>query len=235
MGLSTTAAMLAWMLAQRGHRCALIDADFASGCLDLLLGMEREPGLRFNQVDAPLGNIEGAALNDELIDWEGVRVLPCNPWLDRQPEWWEIQAVIRALGQANDVVVVDAGQGALVESLPDVQQGMHIMGVELSVVGLARARTHRAALAAWHCSEPRLIGIAPRGAPRGRGEVSIAEAEAYLACEMLGPLKPNTSLCGDVLEGLGIRTVPKNCRKAMTLLADAVEHTICQSKEGDDA
>jgi len=61
------ASMLAWTLARREHSCALIDADFVAGCLDLLLGVEREPGLRFSQVDAPLGRIEGDAMNWD--DW----------------------------------------------------------------------------------------------------------------------------------------------------------------------
>ena len=71
--------MLALTLTERGQSCVLVDADFVAGCLDLLLGLEREPGLRFSQIDAPLGRIEGAALRHELIDWEGIRVLPCDP------------------------------------------------------------------------------------------------------------------------------------------------------------
>ncbi|MBT1163183.1 cobalamin biosynthesis protein CobQ [Bifidobacterium felsineum] len=233
MGLSTTAAMLARALAGRDRRCALIDADFASGCMDLLLGVERESGLRFNQIVAPLGNVEGEALNDELIAWDGVRVLPYNPWIGLRPTWWEVQAVVRALSSANDVVVVDAGQGELVEAVPDLTSSMQIMGVELSVVGLARARTHRAKLSTWDCSSPHLIGFAPRGAPRGRGGVSMEEAEGYMLAEILGPIKPNTSLCGDVLEGLGIQAVPKNNRKSIERLADLVERTICDKQPTD--
>ncbi|KAB7788859.1 CobQ/CobB/MinD/ParA nucleotide binding domain-containing protein [Bifidobacterium cebidarum] len=227
MGLSTTAAMLARALAGRDRRCALVDADFASGCMDLLLGVERESGLRFNQIVAPLGNVEGEALNDELIAWDGVRVLPYNPWIGLRPTWWEVQAVVRALSSANDVVIVDAGQGELVETVPDLTRSMQIMGVELSVVGLARARTHRARLSTWDCGSPHLIGFAPRGAPRGRGDVSMEEAEGYLLANILGPIRPNTSLCGDVLEGLGIQSVPKINRKAIESLADLVEQTIC--------
>lgn len=232
IGLSTTAAMLAMTLSQRGRSCALIDADFDSGCLDLLLGVERESGLRFNQINAPLGKIEGRALNDELIDWEGVRVLPYNTWTGLRPEWWEVQAVIRALAEANDVVIVDAGLGEFVETMPELQHGMQVVGVELSVMGLARVRAHRARLSAWECSPPRLIGIAPRGAPRGRGIVSIDEAESYLVSPVMGPIYANTSLCGDVLDGLGIRAVPKNCRKAISSLADAVERALhCESAD----
>lgn len=37
---------------------------------------------------------------------------------------------------------------------------------------------------------------------------------------------PRVNLCGDVLEGLGIRSVTKGSRKAVSLLADLVEQAI---------
>ena len=43
---------------------------------------------------------------------------------------------------------------------------------------------------------------------------------------MVGPIRLTSSLCGDVLEGLGIRSVPKGSRKAIEALADAVERDI---------
>lgn len=226
IGLSVMAALLAQTLSERGQSCALVDADFMSGCLDLLLGVEQEPGLRFSQIDAPLGRIEGAALNHELIAWEGVRVLPCDPWNRRQPEWWEIQAVIRALAEANDVVIVDAGRGSLMKTVNDLRYGMQVMAAELSVIGLARAKAHRLRLSAWECEAPYIVGIEPRGTPRGRGGVDVAEAEDYLSADVSGPIRPTARLCGDLLEGLGLRSVPKGSRKTIDSLADAVEKAI---------
>jgi hypothetical protein len=226
MGLSVMAAMLAWTLTERGLDCALVDADFVAGCLDLLLGVEREPGLRFSQVEAPLGRIEGVALNHELLVWEGVRVLPYDPWSVRQPEWWEVQSAVRALAEANDVVIVDAGQGELLESVRDLCQGMQVMAAELSVIGLARAKSHRSRLVSWDCEAPHIVGIEPRGAPRARGLVNVGEAQDYLTSTVFGPIKPNAGLCGNVLEGLGIHSVVKGSRKTIGLLADLVERTI---------
>lgn len=226
VGLSVMASMLALTLTERGQSCVLVDADFVAGCLDLLLGLEREPGLRFSQIDAPLGRIEGAALRHELIDWEGIRVLPCDPWSTRQPEWWEVQAVIRALAETHDIVIVDAGQGGLIETVSDLRHGVQVMAAELSVIGLARAKAHRLRLSAWECGIPHIVGIEPRGTPRGRGSVDVAEAEDYLSAAVVGPIRLTSSLCGDVLEGLGIRSVPKRSRKAIEALADAVERDI---------
>ena len=78
-------------------------------------------------------------MNHELMMWEGVRVLPYDPWSARQPDWWEVQAAIRALAETNDVVIVDAGQGGLIETVPDLRSGMQVIAAELSVMGLARA------------------------------------------------------------------------------------------------
>ncbi|WP_240951065.1 cobyric acid synthase [Bifidobacterium olomucense] len=232
VGSSVLAAMLSWELANRGLRCALVDVDFTSGCLDLLLGVEREPGLRFNEVEAPLGQIEGEALHYELTAWEGVRVLPYHPWDGQTPEWWEVQAALRALAQTNDVVIVDAGQGELVEAIPELRDAAQLMVVELSVLGLARAKAHRNRLVAWKCATPDVVGIEPRGAPRGRGNVGIGEAEDYLAAAVLGPVRPSVTLCGDVLEGLGIRTVPKGSRKTVDALADLVERAVHPRSRG---
>ena len=182
VGLSVMASMLAWTLARREHSCALIDADFVAGCLDLLLGVEREPGLRFSQVDAPLGRIEGDAMNHELMMWEGVRVLPYDPWSARQPDWWEVQAAIRALAETNDVVIVDAGQGGLIETVPDLRSGMQVIAAELSVMGLARAKSHRSRLDSWGCEAPHIVGVEPRGAPRGGGP-GLFDCHGIGACQ----------------------------------------------------
>ena len=165
-------------------------------------------------------------MNHELMTWEGVRVLPYDPWSARQPDWWEVQAAIRALAEANDVVIVDAGQGGLIETVPDLRSGMQVIAAELSVMGLARAKSHRSRLDSWGCEAPHIVGVEPRGAPRGRGHVGIGEAQDYLTATVLGPVKPSVNLCGDVLEGLGIRSVTKGSRKAMNLLADLVEQAI---------
>lgn len=226
MGLSVMASMLAWSMARRGYDCALMDADFVAGGLDLLLGIENEPGLRFSQIDAPMGHVEGEVLNHELMRWEGVRVLPYDPWGSRQPDWWEVQAVVRALAEVNDVVIVDAGQGGLIETTPDIRHATQIMAIELSVMGLARAKAHRARLASWQCEDPYLVAIEPRGAPRGRGAVSIVEACDYLAARVAGPIKSNVTLCGDVLEGLGIRTIARSSRATINRLADHVESMV---------
>ena len=56
--------------------------------------------------------------------------------------------------------------------------------------------------------------------------MDVAEAEDYLSAAVVGPIRLTSGFCGDVLEGLGIRSVPKGSRKATEALADAVERDI---------
>ena len=54
----------------------------------------------------------------------------------------------------------------------------------------------------------------------------LVRRRTILTATVLGPVKPSVNLCGDVLEGLGIRSVTKGSRKAVSLLADLVEQAI---------
>ena len=123
LGASTVSAMLAAELDRRGRRCTLVDADFGGGGLDVLLGLEGESGLRFETVEAPLGRIDGGALAHELPQWGRIGVLACNPWSGDAPGSWEVEAVLHALCESSQAVVVDAGHGPLGQRLPGSARG----------------------------------------------------------------------------------------------------------------
>lgn len=222
-GTSVFAAMVAWRLAQRKLQCALVDCDFAAGGIDVLLGIENEPGLRFQTVDIPLGKTEGAALNGELPQWERVGVLASQPWNGSDPEPWTVSAVLEALAQANDVVVVDIGAPSALHSLPMLRQCRQVVLAELTVLGLARARAARAMMIRQGESRPIMVGVVPRGLSRRGGVVDAHEASEYLHEELAGVVAPDRGLHGDVLEGLGIRAIGKSSRKAVDAVVGAIE------------
>lgn len=222
-GTSVFAAMVAWRLAQRKLQCALVDCDFAAGGIDVLLGIENEPGLRFQTVDIPLGKTEGAALNGELPQWERVGVLASQPWNGSDPEPWTVSAVLEALAQANDVVVVDIGAPSALHSLPMLRQCRQVVLAELTVLGLARARAARAMMIRQGESRPIMVGVVPRGLSRRGGVVDVSEASEYLHEELAGVVAPDRGLHGDVLEGLGIRAIGKSSRKAVDAVVGAIE------------
>lgn len=222
MGLSTFCAMLAWELRGRGLSCALADADFISGGLDLLLGLENEPGLRFGDIDAPLGHVDGQALNHELPTWQGVRVLAHDPWNGEAPDWWEVQAAIRALADVNQVVVVDGSRGEVFEPVPELATFARIVAAELSVLGLARAKAHLergAQRAARAARVEAVIGFLPRGMSGGVGAVGIGEASDYLSVDVMGPVRADRKLQADLLEGFGIKTIGGGSLRTVQALA----------------
>ncbi|MBW3093787.1 hypothetical protein KIH75_00875 [Bifidobacterium sp. 64T4] len=229
IGLSTLTALSALSLSEQGIGCALLDADIPNGGLGILLGIEHEPGLSLQDIDAPLGQIDGKALNRELPHWEDINVLACTSWRGSPPEWWELQAAIRALCEANRMVLADIGDGGAWENVPELLMARQIVAVEQTVLGLARAKAHLARLRHMQReragngkppNEPIIILVEPRGVPKRLAASTIAttEAIAYLGDDVLGPLRNAPRLCADILDGLGIAAVPKSNRAAIQAL-----------------
>ncbi|PLS28728.1 hypothetical protein Uis4E_1092 [Bifidobacterium parmae] len=240
-------ALTGLALSSRDVGCALLDADLDGGGLDVLLGIEHEPGLTLQDLDAPLGHIEGEALNRETPGWEGMRVLAHTPWRGANPEWWELEAAADALAEANDIVLVDAGRGAVIARMPRFAVARQVMVVDLSVLGMARAKSHAMLLDRLRdaaetgasirskrverpdatdasTESPIVVGVEPRGVSRRQSASSVAveEAVAYLGEDVLGPVRCAPSLCADMLAGLGIRAVPKRNRRVVDALADGI-------------
>ncbi|WP_238552309.1 septum formation initiator [Bifidobacterium cuniculi] len=256
-GTSTFAAILARRLAGRSQSVALVDADLATaaGGLDVLLGLEQDRGLRWHGIHAPLGQLNGAALAHQLPRWDGVGVLAFNPWQGDTPAWFEIQAALQALADLHDIVVVDAGRGAMLDQVPALIEASHLVVAQLSVLGLARARTHvewleRIAqdsverrtqppgigegpkpVAASAGQVVAVVGAEPLGAVRGKGVVSVQEAREHLGTAVTGPLHPDRTIAADVLEGLGIRKVPRRMARVVDQAAQAVLDAVEQRRQ----
>lgn len=204
VGASTLAALLARELTERGCKSVLVDADLNGGGLDVLLGVEDEDGSRFGDISAPLGKVDGKALLRELPVWDGVPLLACNPWRSENPQSWEIQACIRALAQVKDAVIVDAGQWRGLDDIPELAQATHITVVEMTVLGLARAKVAmKSRGTAERQKHGHIVGVEPRGVARGRGVTTLEETENYLGHSLAAVVKPDAKLCGELLDGLG--------------------------------
>ncbi|WEV63746.1 hypothetical protein [Bifidobacterium sp. ESL0732] len=143
VGLSALCSLTALQLKDQGRRTALVDADFSAGGLDILLGLENDKGLRFGTLNAPLGKIDGDVLCKRLPHWEGIPVLAFDSWNSEIPEWWEVQAVLAAFQRSAeiDLVLVDGSGGRVVDMVPGLRHTSVVVVAELSVLGLARAKT----------------------------------------------------------------------------------------------
>lgn len=241
IGVSTFASMLAWHFARTGMRTAIVDADFSRGGLDVLLGIESEHGLRFGDITAPLGRLDGNALSHELTSWEAVKVLSVDPWKVQRPDWWEQQAAVKALREVNDVVVIDAGLGEGLSNLALPPSAQTVLLTELSVLGLARAkalfgsgtslgaeRTGREGRRSPRSGSetesrgPLIVGMTPRvGRARVAG-IGVKDAQDYLGRELLGVLSASRRLGDSILSGIGIPRIPKRHLPVLEALSGAI-------------
>ena len=150
-------------------------------------------------------------------------MLACNPWSGDAPGSWEVEAVLHALCESSQTVVVDAGRGPLGQRLPGVWR--------------PGFRLWRWSCRCWDWPEPKvwlervpgtlrkrtlLVGIHPHGTG-GKGVVSGAEAEDYLDAPLEAWVRYDRHLHDDMLQGLGLRALRGRNRRAIRRLTDSVE------------
>lgn len=106
-GASTLAAALARAAVRSGVGSALVDLDAAGGGLDVLLGVEHEPGLRWADLRAERAGFPPQALSLALPTWYGVRVLSGDVRGASVADDVVVADAVRALSSAHDLVVLD--------------------------------------------------------------------------------------------------------------------------------
>lgn len=104
VGASTVATAIACAAAGLGKSSALVDADPAAGGLELILGAEREPGLRWPDLQAATGHIGLAELRAVLPSKHGVDVVS----FDRAGVQQTVaEPIVDTLVRGYEVVVAD--------------------------------------------------------------------------------------------------------------------------------
>jgi len=107
VGASVLTAAIAVRAAQAGLRPACLDGDRLGGGLDVTLGVEQEPGVRWPDLAAARGRIDGPELLRRLPLVDGVCVLSFDRARDAVLSAEIVSEVLVALGHASDLVVVD--------------------------------------------------------------------------------------------------------------------------------
>ena len=105
-GASTMAAALARAAARAGTCAALVDLDAAGG-LDLLLGVEHEPGPRWADLRSERTGFPAQALSLALPRWNDVRVLSGDGRGGPRVGDPGVADALRALVSEHDLVVLD--------------------------------------------------------------------------------------------------------------------------------
>ena len=106
-GASVLATSLALTAAQRGIRTLLVDADPLAGGVDLILGAEESPGLRWPDLAGARGRLAPASLDEALLWHSGLAVLSWDRTdiIDISAE--AIRSVLDASSHSYELVVID--------------------------------------------------------------------------------------------------------------------------------
>ncbi len=143
VGSSSLSAALARAVVGRGVRTALVEMHPASGGLDLLLGLEHEPGPRWADLRRERVGFPADALALALPTWHAARVLSGDRRGGPGPTDPGVRDALRALSSTHDVVVLDAPGSAFPGGPPmdgDPFAGGHGPDVAL-LVGLCDVRS----------------------------------------------------------------------------------------------
>lgn len=190
-GASALAAVIARASAADHARTALLDLDEHGPGLDLLLGLEKEPGLRWADLAGDRGHFAAAQLTEALPTWRGVRVLSVD-WRGGADAATTGQ-VVDALASDLDVVVLDIARRQDWAQWAGVCDVLILLAPcdVLSAAGVQAAR--------------RVLGRADlRLVVRGPAPGGLTAAELAEACEvpLLWQMRPERSLAAAIERGV---------------------------------
>ncbi|KRF46803.1 hypothetical protein [Terrabacter sp. Soil810] len=224
VGSSTLAVAVAVRAAAAGRSVVAVDLDRVSGCLDVVFGLEQEPGWRWPELADVAGLVDGLGLADELPVSCGVAVLsgsggagwvwPAADEGDGAGGWAEsLPDVVAGLADAHDLTVLDlsrdpsvlAGVALLVDAVVVVSgtQVPQLCATSAVVTGVRRLlRRLRDAGRSWD-AEP-LLPIEPWVVLRGdRIEPDLEDLVVDgLDVPLVATIGDDRRLASEVTEGL---------------------------------
>lgn len=200
VGASTLAALLARQRAIDGGGATLVDLHLGRGGIEVLLGIERESGVRWPDLSGVRGTLAQADLDGLLPRWRGVEVLSATGrGGDVDPT--AVAAVVRGLVGSGRPVIVDlpAGVGPSGWVLPELVGSVDLVLVTgQDVLGVAGAAAVRDVVV----GDARLV-LRRRAAAR----VAPGEEARALGLPLAGLLPTDRGVAGATDRGLG-PTVP---------------------------
>lgn len=194
-GASTLAAALALAAAAQRLRVLLVDADPLGGGIDLLLGLEDSPGIRWPDLVETRGRLASTSLDEALPHVEGVAVLSwgrAGP-LHATPE--AMAALLSAGSRGYDLVVVDLARNLDAVAEVAVAHATQTLLVATNRVRGAAAAARIAALLDGRCPS---VGLVLRSDPRGLLDDSVS---ASLGVPTVGRLPTVRSLAARADDG----------------------------------
>ncbi len=132
LGVSTLTTALALLAARRGNATVAVDLAEGSGGLDLLVGLETAPGLRWADLLHARG--EADAILPGLPSTEGAAFLAPSRDAQQRPGKAATDAVLGSLAKSAQLVVVDGGR----HPVPGCDQTLVVVGADVRSVAAAR-------------------------------------------------------------------------------------------------
>ncbi|TGO06564.1 Septum site-determining protein MinD [Serinibacter arcticus] len=190
-GASVTAALLARAVSEGGRSTGLVDL---SGGLDVMLGIEDEPGPRWADLTAEAGPFPADTLVAHLPRWAGVHVLACD--VRGAPTRAAVSGVLASTRRACRVVVVDLPRTAGPDLLRQCDVVVVVAGTDaVAAAGLTALARRLAPLGLR-------TGLAARRSP-GAAIADPAELARWCGLPLLAALPRSPTLRGDLARGLG--------------------------------
>ena len=207
------ATLFATALAQSATPALLVDADPWGGGIDLAMGTEGVPGLRWQDLTLRDGRLEFDALQAALPNRRGVTVLSSSR-SGGEIEAGPLSAVVDAGRRAGVTVVCDVPRRAT----PAVEMALQSADLVVLIVPAdVRAAAAAGALAGWVRTINPNVGLVVRGpAPGG---LRAADVSATVGLSLVAAMRPQPGLA-DALErgGLHIRARSPLARAAAQVL-----------------
>lgn len=196
-GSSVLAAAVAAASASRRLRTALVDGDRQGPGIDVLLGVEDEPGLRWPDLHSARGEVQGEHLLPLLPGWHGAHVLSADR-ARPQPLPADVpEDVVSALTDVCDVVVQDLAAHEVERWAPWCGIVVLVGGHDLLTVAGATALRERLT----GVTAP--IGLVLRGPTVG--QVGAHEVARAAGLDLWAELAPDAKMSTSIEQGLGPR------------------------------
>jgi secretion/DNA translocation related CpaE-like protein len=172
-GASVLAAGLAVAAAESGHSVLLADLDPLGGGLDLALGIDVVPGLRWPDLAGARGRLPSSSVHDSLPRLDGLAVLAWGRGAPVDVPPAAVEAVLRSAARSHDLVVVDlpraGADGLLTAAVRDADELLLVVPARLRAAAAAAQVVER-----WRGCGP-TMGAAVR---RASGDRLTARAVA---------------------------------------------------------
>ncbi|GGU71827.1 septum formation initiator [Streptomyces albospinus] len=199
-GASTLAGALAVTAARTGERTLLVDGDPLGGGIDVLLGGEKEKGLRWPAFAESRGRVAGGALAESLPRLHSLRVLSWDRGTEVAIPPAAMRAVLAAARRRGGVVVVDLPRRVdetAAEALAQVDLGLLLVPAELRAVAAARRVADGVRMV---LRDVRVVACGAPGLQRGGG-LPAAEVARLLRLPLAGELPYEDGVVEDLARG----------------------------------